>query len=116
MDNTLKTVSLETMIDKHIGVRGTSKREAFENELKIDLLGYAIKQARLERHLTQQELGKLVGVQKAQISKIENSIKNTRFETILKVFNALGTRVSFQVEMVPSFELRNCLHTTSSLA
>ena len=108
MDDSLKTVSLETMISKHIGERGTPKREAFENELRIDLLGEAIKQARLERQLTQQELGELVGVQKAQISKIENSIKNTRFETILKVFNALGTRVSFQVEMMPK-----CLHTTS---
>ena len=102
MDNSLKTVSLDTMIDKHIGMRGTPKREAFENELKIDLLGHAIKQARLDRHLTQQQLGVLVGVQKAQISKIENSVKNTRFETILKVFNALGTKVSFQVEMIPN--------------
>jgi hypothetical protein len=39
MDN-FKTVSLETMIGKHIGERGTPKRETFENELKIDLLGY----------------------------------------------------------------------------
>ena len=101
MDNSFKTISLDTMIDKHIGIRGTPKREAFENELKLDLLGHAVKQARIERHLTQQQLGELVGVQKAQISKIENSIKNTRFETILKVFNALGTRVSFQVEVIP---------------
>ena len=102
MDDSLKTVSLDTMIDKHIGIRGTPKREAFENELRIDLLGYAIKQARLERHLTRQQLGDLAGIQKAQISKIENSIKDTRFETILKVFNALGTKVSFQVEMMPN--------------
>ena len=102
MDNSFKTISLDEMIDKHIGIRGTSKREAFENELRIDLLGHAIKQARLERQMTQQQLGELVGVQKAQISKIENSIKNIRFETILKVFNALRTKVSFQVEMIPS--------------
>ena len=103
MDNSLKTISLDTMIDKHIGKRGTPKREAFENELRIDLLGYAIKQARLERHLTQQQLGELVGVQKSQISKVENSIKSTRFDTILKVFNALEAKVSFQVEMIPHF-------------
>jgi DNA-binding XRE family transcriptional regulator len=102
MDNSFKTTSLDEMIDKHIGIRGTSKREAFENELRIDLLGHAIKQARLERQMTQQQLGELVGVQKAQISKIENSIKNTRFETVLKVFNALRTKVSFQVEMIPN--------------
>lgn len=99
MDKKLKTVSLDVMIDKHIGKRGTPKRDAFENELKIDLLGYAIKKARKERHLTQEQLGELVGVQKAQISKIENSIKNARFETILKVFNALGAKVNFNVEL-----------------
>ncbi len=95
----LKTVSLDTMIDKHIGKRGTEKREAFENELRIDLLGQAIKQARQERNLTQEQLGELVGVQKAQISKIENSVKNARFETILKVFDALGAKVNFTVEL-----------------
>lgn len=99
MENIVKTVSLDAMIDKHIGKRGTEKREAFENELRIDLLGQAIKQARKEQHLTQEELGRRVGVQKAQISKIENSAKNARFETIIKVFEALGAKVSFDVEL-----------------
>jgi HTH-type transcriptional regulator/antitoxin HipB len=97
--NKFKTVSLDTMIDKHIGKRGTSKRDAFESELRIDLLGQAIKQARQERNLTQEQLGELVGVQKAQISKIENSVKNARFETIIKVFEALGAKVNFNVEL-----------------
>ena len=97
--NKFKTVSLDTMIDKHIGKRGTEKREVFENELRIDLLGQAIKQARLERNMTKEQLGELVGVQKAQISKIENSMKNARFETVLKVFEALGAKVSFNVEL-----------------
>ncbi|MBS1758994.1 MAG: helix-turn-helix domain-containing protein [Bacteroidetes bacterium] len=97
--NKFKTVSLDTMIDKHIGKRGTEKREAFENELRIDLLGQAIKQARQERNLTQEQLGNLVGVQKAQISKIENSVKNARLETILRVFDALGAKVNFNVEL-----------------
>jgi len=99
MKNKFKPVSIDTMIDKHIGKRGDERREAFENELRIDLLGQAIKQARQERHLTQEQLGELVGVQKAQISKIENSVKNARFDTILKVFDALGVKVNFNVEM-----------------
>jgi DNA-binding XRE family transcriptional regulator len=98
MQDKFKTVSLNNMIDKHLGMRGTEKREAFENELKIDLLGKAIKDARQERNLTQEQLGGIVGVQKAQISKIENSVKNARFETILKVFDALGLKVNFNVE------------------
>ncbi|OYU97389.1 MAG: transcriptional regulator [Bacteroidetes bacterium B1(2017)] len=99
MADKFKTVSLDTLIDKHVGKRGTKKRDSFENELRIDLLGQAIKQARQERHLTQEQLGELVGVQKAQISKIENSVKNARFETILKVFEALGAKVNFNVEL-----------------
>ncbi len=99
MKNKFKTIPLDTMIDKHISKRGTTKREAFENELRIDMLGQAIKQARQERNLTQEQLGELVGVQKAQISKIENSVKNARFETILKVFDALGAKVNFNVEL-----------------
>jgi HTH-type transcriptional regulator/antitoxin HipB len=34
----LKAVSLDEMIDKHIGEIGTDRRDAFENELRIDLL------------------------------------------------------------------------------
>ena len=73
--NKFKTVSLDTMIDKHIGKVGTERRDAFENELRIDLLGQAIKHARQERNLTQAQLGEFVGVQKAQISKKENIAK-----------------------------------------
>ena len=73
--NKFKTVSLDTMIDKHLGKVGTERRDAFENELRIELLGQAIKHARQERNLTQAQLGEFVGVQKAQISKKENSAK-----------------------------------------
>lgn len=94
-----KTVSLDDMIDKHIGKRGTKKRESFENELRVDLIGNAIRKVRKEKKLTQEQLGELAGVQKAQISKIENSVKNARFETIFKVFEALGAKVKFKVEL-----------------
>ena len=95
----MKTKSLEELMDKHIGEIGTENRDAFEHELKIDLLGEAIKKARKERNLTQSQLGELVGVQKAQISKLENSLTDARLETILKVFKALNAKVNFQVEL-----------------
>jgi HTH-type transcriptional regulator / antitoxin HipB len=62
-------------------------------------LGHAIKQSRKERNLTQEQLGELVGVKKAQISKIENSATDARFSTILKVFEVLGANVKFYVEL-----------------
>ena len=95
----MKTYSLEELTDKHIGRKGTKKRDEFENELRLDLLGQTIKQVRLERNLTQEQLGKLVGVKKTQISKIENSLTDARFDTILKVFKALNAKVNFNVEL-----------------
>ncbi|MGV3538767.1 MAG: helix-turn-helix transcriptional regulator [Rufibacter sp.] len=96
----MKIYSLDEITDKHIGKRGTPKREEFEYELRLDLLGEAIKQARKERNLTQEELGRLVGVQKAQISKLENSLTDARFETVIKVFRALNAKINFNVELL----------------
>lgn len=97
---TLKTYTIDEITDNYIGKRGTDKREAFEQELRLDLLGEAIKQARKERNLTQEQLGELVGVKKAQISKLENSLTDARFETIIKVFKALNAKISFNVELL----------------
>lgn len=96
----LKTYTLEEITDKYIGKIGTPKRDAFENELRLELLGQAIRKARKERNLTQEELGQLVGVKKAQISKIENSLTDARFETILKVFKALNAKINFNIELL----------------
>jgi len=99
-DKGLKSYSLDEITDKYIGKIGTPKRDEFENELRLDLIGEAIKQARKERNLTQEQLGELVGVKKAQISKIENSLTDARFETIIKVFKALNAKINFNIELL----------------
>ena len=96
----MKSYTLDELTDEYIGKQGTSDRDAFHSELKAEVIGYAIKEARLKRNLTQSQLGELVGVQKAQISKIENSISNARLDTILKVFKALNAKVNFKVELL----------------
>ena len=96
----LKTISLDEITNKYIGKHGTAKRDTFEQELRLDLLGEAIKQARKERHLTQEQLGELVGVKKSQISKLENSLTDARFETIIKVFKALNAKINFRIELL----------------
>jgi len=96
----MKTYTFDEVKDKYIGKKGTSERDAYENELRLDLIGDAIKQARKERNLTQSQLGELVGVKKAQISKIENNLPDARFETILKVFRALNAKINFNVELM----------------
>ncbi len=96
----IKVTSLDQVKKKYIGEVGTPKRDEFELELKIDLVGEMIKTARKQRDLTQEELGKLIGVQKSQISKLENGASNVTIGTMLKVFEALKAKVNFKIELL----------------
>jgi len=96
----MKSYSLNEAQDKLIGKIGTPRRDQFEFELKLDLIGDMIKTARKERNLTQEQLGKIIGVKKSQISKLENNAKNVTIETIMKVFEALKAKVNFKVELM----------------
>jgi HTH-type transcriptional regulator/antitoxin HipB len=95
----MKTYTLDEVQDKLIGKVGTPNRDKFEYELQMDLIGKAIKQTRQERQLTQEELGKLIGVQKAQISRLESNASNATIDTLMKVFGALKAKVKLQVEL-----------------
>jgi len=98
--NKLRIYTLDEAKDKYLGEVGSDKRDKYEYELRLDLLGEMIKQARKERHLTQSQLGELIGVQKSQISRIERNAKNVTIETILRVFRALKAKVNFNVELL----------------
>lgn len=103
----MKTYRLEEATDELIGKKGTIERDLFEYELQMDSIGSTIKQIRKERNLTQQELGDLIGVQKAQISRLENKTSHVTMETLMKVFAALRAKVKFQVELpkTPEFNI-----------
>jgi DNA-binding XRE family transcriptional regulator len=94
-----KSYSLVEMKDKYLGKLGTEERDEYEYELRMDVLGRMIKTARLERNLTQEQLGSLVGVKKSQISKLESHANSATIDTILKVFRALKADIHFNVTL-----------------
>lgn len=99
----MKTSTLAEMKDEFIGKVGTQERDEYEYELRMEVLGKMIKAARKERHLTQEDLGKLIGVRKAQISKLESSANSARIDTIIKVFKALKAEINFNVKLEDDF-------------
>ena len=99
MEKKIKKYSLDEIKDEFIGGKGTTQREQYEYDLQMDVLGDLIKQTRIERKLTQEELGDLIGVQKAQISRLENHTGNVTLSTILKVFSALKAKIKMQIEL-----------------
>lgn len=98
----MKSYTLDELTDKYIGKKGTVRRDQFEVDLKLEIIGDIIKIARKKQQLTQEQLGQLIGVQKSQISKIENNTKDVRFSTILRVFDALKTNVKMTIEFNPT--------------
>jgi len=99
----IKTFTFSEMKDKYIGKVGTLERDQYEYELRMDVLGKMVKAARKERNLTQEDLGRLVGVQKAQISKLESSANSATIDTIIRVFKALKAEINFNVKIEDNF-------------
>jgi HTH-type transcriptional regulator / antitoxin HipB len=94
----MKSITLSELKDKTLGKVGTPKRDKYEQELRVEILAEQIKQLRIERNLTQEQLGELVGVQRAQISKMENNTGNVTVATLMKIFGALKAKVTFEIE------------------
>lgn len=82
------------LVDQAWGVPGTPERDEMEARLKEEIddyfVGEAIKKARLELRLTQEQLGQRVGVQRAQISRLEKGKSVITLPTMRRVFRALG--------------------------
>ena len=89
----MKKYTEEEVLDLVVGEIGTPERDEFETQLKNEVddyfIGEAIKQTRKKQGLTQEQLGERMGVQKAEVSKIESG-KSITFATIVKAFRAFG--------------------------
>ena len=95
----MKLTSIDDLTDEIIGKKGTAKRDIFEYDLRMDIIGTMIKDARVKKKMTQGDLGEILGVQKAQISKLENNTKDFRIGTIIRALEALGAKVKLTVEL-----------------
>jgi ribosome-binding protein aMBF1 (putative translation factor) len=96
----MKFIDFEETLDRDLGPVGTSKRDNFERNVDEAVhaykLGEAIRQARLSRNLTQEQLGEKIGVQKAQISRLERG-KSISLSSITRVFKAMGIPLSLEM-------------------
>ena len=92
----LKLYTHDEMLDRVLGTKGSPRRDKHEGEMKSYLMGEAIKKARLSKNLTQEQLGELIGVKRAQVSRIESG-QNLTFVTMAKAFKAMGISAYFSM-------------------
>ncbi len=99
----IKVYTQEELLDRDLGPIGTAERDEFERQVAEEIqayhIGEAIKQARLAKKLTQEQLGERVGVQKSQISRLERG-KSITLTSMMRVFRAMGIPTFLEMQGV----------------
>jgi ribosome-binding protein aMBF1 (putative translation factor) len=93
-----KSKTFDELETKYYGQKGTAKRELYDAQIRLSLIGELIKQAREDNHMTQAQLGKKLGMGKAYVSRMENNVKTQRLDTIIKVLKALKAHLFIRIK------------------
>lgn len=90
---------VDAWIDEGIGAPGTEERKKAEELAIAEFNAQLLMDARKEAKVTQAELAKRVGVDKAYISRVERGITVPSMTTFSKIAAALG----FSVTLTPIY-------------
>ena len=89
----MKTYTFDEVKDELLGKVGTSERDEHERKVAEAVnafrLGEVVRERRLDQNLTQEELGKRMGVKKSHVSKLERG-DDMSLRSMRRVFRALG--------------------------
>lgn len=92
------TTSLEELLTKKYGNKGTDTRDKFDADSLSFRLGVMLKEARKEAHLTQEELAKKTGTKKSYISRIERGLSDIQISTYYKLIEiGLGKSLNISI-------------------
>lgn len=96
----MKLYNFEELLEEDFGPVGTPERDEFERSVDESVhaykVGEAIRQARLSKNLTQEQLGERMGVQKSQVCRLERG-KSISFSSMARAFKALGIPLSLDI-------------------
>jgi DNA-binding XRE family transcriptional regulator len=96
----MSTKTWKEIKDEVYGKKETDRRDELDREFDSFRIGLLLKNAREEKHLTQQQLGDLVDKKRTYISKIENDGGNMTLKTLYEIVEkGLGGKVKISIEI-----------------
>jgi DNA-binding XRE family transcriptional regulator len=100
-ENNNKDISTWSQIkDQVYGEKGTERRDNLEREAESFKIGLLLKKARESRHMTQEELGKIIDKKRTYISRVENDGSNITLSTLFDIVEkGLGGKVSISIDV-----------------
>jgi DNA-binding XRE family transcriptional regulator len=96
-DKLMNCSTLDQLLAAEYGEPGSESRKQFDDEAQAFCLAQTLKEARLHAGLTQQQLAEKIGTKKTYISRIENGKSDVQLNTLFRIFEGLGRRVSLTI-------------------
>ena len=92
--------TLDEILDKKYGKRGSKKREKWEQDFEAFRLGVMLEEVRTKLGMTQEELADKCGTNKSYISRIENNASDIRLSTLMKIIQqGLGGHLKLTLQL-----------------
>jgi len=96
----MKTKSWDNIKDKIYGKKGTERRDELERDVEPFKIGLLLRKAREEKHLTQEQLGKIIDKKRTYISRVENNGSNLTLKTLFDIVEkGLGGKVRISIDV-----------------
>lgn len=93
----MNCTTLDELLDVQYGKVGTLERDEFDKETQAFCLAATLKEERLRAGLTQEQLAERIGTKKTYISRLENGKADVQLNTLFRIFEGLGRRVSLTI-------------------
>jgi DNA-binding XRE family transcriptional regulator len=89
-----------TIKDEIYGKKGTDRRDGLERDVEAIRIGLLIREARLSKHMTQDELARIIAKKRSFISRIEKDGSNMNLKTLYEIVEkGLGGKVEVVIEI-----------------
>ena len=96
----VNTISWSDLKDQVYGEKGTSRRDRLDREFKSFKVGLMLREAREQKHMTQDQLGLIIDKKRSFISRIENDASNMTLKTLYDIVEkGLGGKIKIQIEL-----------------
>ena len=97
--NNHKIVDYDAVLDAKFGVEGTKSRIEAEEQALAFFAGQIVIDARKKANITQAELARRIGCNRAYLSRVENGKTEPRISTFYRIMNAIGCRIEFSMPL-----------------
>lgn len=96
----METKTWKEIKDKVYGEKGSERRDNLDRDFDSFKIGLLLRKARVQKNMTQEQLGEIVNKKRSYISRIENNGSNLTLKTLYEIVEkGLGGKVTISVEI-----------------